>query len=385
MKTILIIGAGLGGLTAAYALVQRGFRVRVFEQARELRELGAGITLSSGAMRCLELLGLVDRVGELSDDVLDVPFLHYQTGELLRAGFDAKPRSAAAREARQIHRADLHSLLTTALRAVDPEAIELDRRLVRFDQEGTRVTATFAGGERATGELLVACDGVRSVVRDAVAGAQSLKFTGQVAFRCLVPMERARTVLTSERGAVYIGPGRVINRYPLRHGTIMNCVGLARTDVWQEEGWNTRATNAEFLAQYEGWHPEVTGLIAAAPPEGIIKWGLFGREPLRRWSEGRVTLLGDAAHPMLPFLGLGAVMAIEDALILARALAAHDDYEQAIVRYEAARRPRATRIYEASDFQGRLLQGQSPESYGNAPSPAHDPAIFDFDPLAVDV
>ena len=384
-KEILVIGAGLGGLTAANALARKGFRVRVFEQAAALGEVGAGITLSSGAMRCFELLGLDARVRDISQETLNVPFRHYRTGALLRAGFDTKPRSATARAARQIHRADLHALLATALREVAADPIVLDSRLVRFSQAGRRVTAHFASGDSASGDLLVACDGVRSAVRDRICGPQKLSFTGQVAFRCLVPMDRLRGILPSGDGAVFIGPGHTINRYPLRRGAIMNCVGLARTDSWQQEGWNTPATNAEFLAQFEGWHAEVTGLIAASPADRIIKWALFARDPLPNWTSGRVTLLGDAAHPMLPFLGLGAVMAIEDGLVLARMLEAHDDLDVAVERYEAARKPRTSLVYEASNLQGRLSQAEDPENYGLVQSPAHDPAVFDFDPLAIAV
>jgi salicylate hydroxylase len=386
MKKILIIGAGLGGLTAAIALVRRGFRVRVFEQSAALGDVGAGITLNSGALRCLEVLGLGAAVRAESRETVGVPFRHYRTGELLRSGYDAdKPLDPNAIASRQMHRADLHALLAAALRDTDPEAIVLKARLQGFAENGSHVTAAFADGTTASGDLLVACDGVRSIVRAQIGGPEKLAFTGQVAFRCLVPVERLRSILDTERGSVFIGPGRTINRYPLRHGTIMNCVGLAKTDAWQEEGWNTPATNAEFLAEFAGWHPEVTGLIEAAPPDRIIKWALFARDPVPAWSAGRAVLLGDAAHPMLPFLGLGASMAIEDGVILARALGAHDDPEVGLRRYEAARKPRTTQIWAASALQGRLTQSADPEHYGAVPSPAHDPAIFDFDPLAVAV
>jgi len=386
MKNILIIGAGIGGLTAAIALVRKGFRVRVFEQSAALGEVGAGITLNSGALRCLELLGLGDAVRAESLETVGVPFRHYRTGELLRSGYDRdKPLDPSAIASRQMHRADLHALLAAALREADPEAIVLKSRLQRFTESASDVTAEFADGSTATGDLLVACDGVRSVVRARMVGSEKLSFTGQVAFRCLVPMDRLRSILDTATGSVFIGPGHTINRYPLRHGTIMNCVGLAKTNAWQQEGWNTPATNAEFLAEFEGWHPEVTGLIAAAPPDRIIKWALFARDPLPVWSAGRAVLLGDAAHPMLPFLGLGASMAIEDGVVLARALEAHEDFKVAVARYEAARKPRTTQIYDASALQGRLTQAGDPEHYGAVPSPAHDPAIFDFDPLAVAV
>ena len=384
-KQILIAGAGLGGLTAAIGLARAGHRVRVFEQAAVLGEVGAGLTLSSGTMRCLEMIGVDARVRELADVSTNLPFLHYRTGAVLRRGLAAVPRSAAARPAQQIHRADLHALLVNTLRRIDPDAIILGRKLTTFTQDGAGVTLQFNDGAPARGELLVGCDGVRSVVRSTLLGAQAPKFTGQVAFRCLVPMDLARACLESLAGAVYIGPGATFNRYPLRHGAIMNCVGLARSGVWSQEGWNTPASNAEMLARYVDWHPEVRGLIAAAPSQGIIKWGLFVRDPLQQWSTNRVTLLGDAAHPMLPFLGLGAAMAIEDGVMLVRALDAHDDVQQALQHYQRVRLPRATLIYNESVRQGEIVQGQDPASYANTASPAHDPGIFDFDPLAVKI
>jgi len=385
---ILIVGAGLGGLAAALALSQEGFAVQLFEQAPVLLGLGAGISLSSGAMRCLELLGLSERVGALSEKAVGVPFRHYRSGALLRAGFDRKPpdrepRGSSVHDSRQIHRADLHALLVEALRERAPAALTLGRRLVALETDGEIVRARFADGSVGEGELLVGCDGVRSIARDYVCSGQPLRFTGQVAFRCLVPVTSSAAIPGSRTGSIFLGPGRIFNRYPLRKGAVWNCVGVAKTSRWEAEGWTTPATRAEFLAEFADWHPEVTGLIDAAPPDGIIKWGLFVHEPLSRWSRGLVALLGDAAHPMLPFLGLGAALAMEDAAILARALKAHREVGRALAAYEAARKPRATRIYEASNLQAELLQGIDPDRYSQAESPAHDPAIFDFDPLEV--
>ncbi len=384
-KQILIVGAGLGGLTAAIGLARAGHRVRVFEQAAQLGEVGAGLTLSSGTMRCLEMIGVDKLVRELADESSNLPFLHYRTGEVLRRGLAAVARSGAARPAQQIHRADLHGLLVDALRHIDHHAIHLDHRVTSFESNTTGVSLRFANGIIVHGDLLIGCDGGRSIVRAALTGEPALTFTGQVAFRCLVPMDIARPHLALSTGAVYIGPGATFNRYPLRHGAIMNCVGLARSGAWQNEGWNIPATNAEMLAPYHDWHPEVRALIELAPPQSIIKWGLFVREPLPHWSAGRVSLVGDAAHPMLPFLGLGAAMAIEDGAMLVRAMATHDDVVQALTNYERVRRPRATMIYRESVRQGEIVQGQNPENYANTDSPAHDPAIFDFDPLAVPI
>jgi salicylate hydroxylase len=382
----MVAGAGLGGLTAAIALARLGHRVRVFEQAAALGEVGAGITLSSGTMRCFELLGLEAAVVAISQESVNLPFLHYRSGAVLRAGLSVSgtQRPSTARNARQVHRADLHALLASELRRIDAQAIELGCKVAGLDQSGNDVLVRFADGRTARGDVLVGADGGRSRIRDALFGPTPLQFSGQVAFRCLVPMELARPHLVRETGAVYLGPGATLNRYPLRGGAVMNCVGIARTAAWQEEGWNTPATNAEYLAQFADWHPEVTGLIGAAPPQGIIKWALFERDPLPRWSDGRVTLLGDAAHPMLPFLGLGAAMAIEDAALMARAFGHYAEPLDALSGYERLRRPRATLIFEASRQQGRLSQAMDPERYATTHAPAHDPSFFDYDPATLE-
>ena len=373
---VLVIGAGLSGLTTALALNKLGIPVRVVEQARALGEVGAGLTLSRGTMRCFEWLGLADTVIAQSEPSVAVPFLHYQTGKLLRA---APPANAEA-TARQLHRADLHDLLVSALRSRGSDIL-LGHQLTGITQQPQSVTALFSNGGSLQAQLLIGCDGVRSSVRELVFPERGhAVFAGQVAFRCLVPGHLAQPWLSAGRGAVYVGPGCTINRYALRNGAIVNCVGLARTSAWQQEGWSTPATNAEFLAQFADWHPDVTGLIKAAPADGIIKWALFEHLPMAGWSRNRIALAGDAAHPMLPFLGLGAAMAIEDGVIVARALAQQATAEAALAAYEATRLPRTRQIFELSRRQGELLQTTSPDSYSTAAAPAHDAALFDFDP-----
>ena len=235
----------------------------------------------------------------------------------------------------------------------------------------------------AQGDLLIGADGVRSAVRALLWEATAPRFTGQVAYRFMMPGDVAAPFLQEAgRAAVFQGPGRVFNRYTLREGAIVNCVGITRSDAWAGEGWSTPATVAEMLALYEGWHPDVTALIARAPAEHLIKWALFDRPPLAEWRRGRVALLGDAAHPMLPFLGLGAAMAIEDAMVLARAL----DRAPGIAGldlYAAARRPRAGRIADLSRVQGEYSQARDPDAYDASRAPAQDPAIQDYDPVHV--
>jgi salicylate hydroxylase len=180
---------------------------------------------------------------------------------------------------------------------------------------------------------------------------------------------------------VFQGPGRVFNRYTIRQGALVNCVGIIKTDQWLDDGWSTPADREEMLGDYQGWHPEVTALIERG--ERMIKWGLFDRPPLTRWSEGRLTLLGDAAHPMLPFLGLGAAMAIEDALILARALRASPTIAAALNCYELARRARTALVQQQAARQGELVQSCDPDRFDANAAPSHNPAFYAYDPVSV--
>ena len=386
LPRILIVGAGLGGLTAAIALVRRGFSVEVYEQAPALGEVGAGLTLSRGAQRVFADLGLADAIRAKASITRSMAFLHYRTGALLHGGFDFTDGTVDSGEpgGLHIHRADLHAILAEAFARLAPDALYLNRRLVGIDESGGGVRATFADGSVAEGDLLIGADGLRSAVRQILWGDGAPRFTGQVAYRCLVPRDVATPFMGAGRAAVYFGPDRVFNRYSLRRGAIVNCAAISRADGWTGEGWTTRASPEELCALYEGWHADVLGLMANAPREHLIKWALFDRAPLDGWRQGPVSLTGDAAHPMLPFLGLGAAMAIEDALMLARALAA-DPSTAGLDRYEAARRPRTNKVAELSRHQGELVQARDPDRYDAAAAPAHDPAFHDFDPLTAPI
>jgi salicylate hydroxylase len=384
---VLVVGAGLGGLTAALALDAAGIEVEVHEQAAALGEVGAGLTLSRGAQHVLAEIGLLGEVLARASAVRSNAFLHYRTGQLLDGGVDASDGAPAdATEVGpnvQMHRADLHAVLADALTRRAPAALLLGQVLVDVEDLGDRVRARFADGSSADGDLLVGADGLRSVVRRHLWGDGLPRFTGQVAFRALVPGPLAAPFVAGiGRAAVYLGPGRVFNRYVLRQGALVNCVAIARTDSWRDEGWTTPATGDELASLYNGWHPDVLGLIGAAPT--LTKWALYDREPLPRWRRGRVTLLGDAAHPMLPFLGLGAAMAIEDGIVLARALAASPDTD-GLVRYEAARRPRTTEVMLQSRHEGTLVQARDPDAFVPATAPSRNATYYDFDPAHITV
>jgi salicylate hydroxylase len=399
-KTALIIGAGLGGLTTALALQRDGWCVRVCEQAHALGDVGAGITLSPGAARALSWLGVGRELLAASLPVPDIAFVHYRTGELL-AGTVASgaPADRGFETPRHIHRADLHSILLAAVRSLDAAAVITGQRLVAVEQGDSGVAARFAGigagaGAGAGGDnvattrkaqLLIGADGVRSAVRAALFDDSPPQFAGQIAFRCLIPTGQAAPFMHGVSAAVSIGDARIFNRYLIRHGTLVNVIGIARSERWQQEGWHTPATVTEFLEEFAGFHPDILGLIRCAPPHSLIKWGLFVRPPLRWWSVERVVLVGDAAHPILPFLGLGAALAIEDAVVLSRAMAQMPDLHGAFEAFQRARMQRVEAVRLGSIRQGEIIQAGDPRSSDLRKSPSQDSAIFDYDPYAVPV
>ena len=375
---ILVVGAGLGGLTAALALRQAGFAVELHEAAPALGEVGAGLTLSRGAQQVFRHLRIQSAIARHATPSTAFPFVHYRTGRLLAGTIDhgrGLPDDGTADISRQCHRADLHAELAAAWGEV-----HLGHSVSDIEETATGVRATFADGSSAEGDALIAADGVRSAARAILFGEDQPRFTGQVAYRFLVDGERARPLLDHGRGAVFIGPGCTFNRYTLRGGDLLNCVGIAATDQWIGDGWATPASIDELAEAFDGWHPSVTGLFDEA--NNLIKWGIFERVALPRWSQGRTTLLGDAAHAMTPFLGMGAAMAIEDAMILARSFEAEQEVAPAFARYEAARRPRTLLLHEKSAEQGRLTQARDPDHYDPAAAPASDPLILAYDPVS---
>jgi salicylate hydroxylase len=386
--SIAIIGAGLGGLTAALALLRAGWRVRVYEQASVLGEVGAGISLSVGAGRGLASLGLGPALLAASLPVPAVAFAHYRTGELLAGVYDnGVPPDHGFATARHIHRADLHAILLAAVRAIDADAVQTGKQLVMADQDEHQARAQFADGSSIEADLLIAADGTRSAVRRALFDQDAPQFAGQIAYRCLVPYDLAKPFMGRGNAVVSIGAARMFHRYLVRGGALVNVIGIGRSESWREEGWNTPATNAEFLNDYADFHPDVTGLIATAPPASLIKWGLFTRPPLARWSIGRVLLLGDAAHPILPFLGLGAALAMEDGVVLARALAATPDLDAALGAYRVARSERVESVRAQTIRQGEIIQSADPDREGMGTSPSQNVTLFEYDPttVAIDV
>jgi salicylate hydroxylase len=327
-------------------------------------------------------LGLETALLRASLPVARLAFVHFRTGEVLSTSTEPGPGDPGLAVARHIHRADLQAMLVDAVRGLDPDAIVFGRRLTRLEP-ASRVAAHFADGSRAEADVLIAADGVRSVARRELFGDGAPRFAGQVAFRCLIPRAAAEPFLGAGNAVVSIGGGRIFHRYLIRDGSLLNVIGIAQSDAWPHESWDTPASVAEFLALYRDFHADVTGLIERAADAQLIKWGLFVRPPLVRWSVGRVGLLGDAAHPILPFLGLGAALAIEDAIVIARALDETPQPEAALGRYQATRLARVEAVRLASIRQGEIIQTADVTRQSLARAPAGNDALFDFDPCRI--
>jgi salicylate hydroxylase len=360
---ILIVGAGIGGLTAALALLRAGHDVDVYEQAHELAELGAGVQVSANGARVLFALGLETAIRDVWCEAAGKEIRLWNTGETWKL-FDLGAESVARYGAPyfMIHRADLHRALIDAVRARKPGAIHLGSRSTGFENDGTSVTLGLASGERVTGDALIGADGVHSRIRNTLVGDDRAQFTGCMAWRGLVPVEKLPPHMRRNVGVNWVGPGGHVINYLLRRGEIFNFVGIIERD-WRVESWTERGTREECAADFPGWNGDIHAIIRnIAEP---YKWALLGREPLTRFSHGRVTLLGDAAHPTLPMLAQGANMAIEDGMVLARCLSAYVDAETALACYDTARVARTAKLVRgANDMAKRFHNPALADSAG---------------------
>ena len=343
---ILIAGAGIGGLTAALALLRNGIDVEVYEQASELKEVGAGVQLAANGTRVLHALGVGDELKALSCEAQGKEIRHWQTGETWKL-FDLGPASIERYGFPYftVYRPDLLDVLARAVRSAKRDAIHLGARCAGLTQDDAGVTLQLENAATVRGDALIGADGVHSRIRQALLGPDRSEFTGTIAWRGVVPMERLPKHMARMVGSNWVGPGGHIVHYPLRAGKVMNFVGVLERSDWRIESWTARGTQEELAADYRGWHEDIQAFIHAI--DTPYKWALMVRAPLERWTSRRVSLLGDAAHSMLPFLAQGAVMAIEDGFVLGRALAKYQ-VEEALQHYETARRERTRRTVEGS-------------------------------------
>jgi salicylate hydroxylase len=361
---VVIIGAGIGGLTLALALQRAGIGVAIYEQVSELTEVGAGLTVASNGTAVLQHLGLGPAMRQFAMVPQRGAIMHYSTGQVL---VDI-PRGVTQMKKYgspycQMHRADLQQALLKLILANDPGCIHLEHTFVDLSQTASGVTAKFSNGRTANAGILVGCDGIKSTVRARLFGAEAPVFTGYVAWRGLVPMESLPDGLIDPDSAIFTGPGHFFTRYRVSAGRLLNYVATARTDEWADEGWTVPSTVAAVMQEFDAFHPDIKTIIAATPAEECFKWGIFDRPPLPAWTVGRATLLGDAAHPMTPFLGQGAVMALEDAMVFARAVQAANTTIDGLHDYEIARRARTAFVFEESRLSGEQLTSFNPDAY----------------------
>lgn len=340
---ILIAGGGIGGMAAALSLLRRGYDVRVYEQAPELGEVGAGVQISPNGSRALDALGVFEQLKAASCAPRRKEFRLWNTGRawpMFDLGEIAIEKYGYPYLT--VYRPDLLQTLVDAVRALSPDAIHLGHTVENVDVRDDGVTLHFQNGERADGDLLVGADGVKSTVRRCLFGDDEAQFTGMIAWRAVIPMERLPEHMRGMVGWTWIGPGGHLVNYPLRGGKLMNMIGTIERDDWQVESWYAQGSIEECANDFKGWHEDVQTLIHAAP--AVLKWAFMERQPRQKWTQGRATLLGDACHATLPFLAQGAVMSIEDGVVLGRCLDTFSDPLEALLRYENARVERTSKM-----------------------------------------
>ena len=361
--TIAVVGAGIAGLTAVIALAKAGHNVHLFEAAPAWGDVGAGITLAPNAMRGLDYVGVGSEVVRTGVEPSTQHISHWQTGETLLTVDRSKTQQQYNAAYVYIHRADLHKILVNAAEQAGA-SVYLNKQLNTVNTEGKLAEIVFADGSTFRADLVIGADGLKSNTRK-LFKTQPAYFTGHVAYRALAPATPAIQALIDQPG-MHIGPGKMVVRYPLRKGDLLNLVFFIRQEGWEEDGWAISATPEELKQHYEGWCPAIQTLLNEVKPGTVFKWAINAHKPLQGgWSkDANVTLIGDAAHAMTPFLGQGAATGIEDAVMLSRTLNDADTLEEALQRYEAARYERTSFIQQESNENADRLQGAESEMYG---------------------
>lgn len=345
---IAIVGAGMAGLAAAIGAARAGLSVLVLEQSTALTEVGAGLTVGPNAVKALRWLGVADAIRARSWE---------PTGSHMRDWIDGttKVRLPRRQEAEEkhgapvllCHRADVQSCLAEEARRLGVRLVTGFRAAAIAEADG-EVTITAEDGRKAHAQLLVGADGVHSRVRRALFTEAPPIFSGYVAWRALLAYDSLPQGALDDDSNIFIGPGHTFVAYRIRNGAMVNIAAFAERDGWAEEGWSIAAELGEWRGEFAGAHPLIHTLLDAVAPGTCFKWGLLYRDPYEHWVKGRIAILGDAAHPMLPFLGQGAAMAIEDGVVLGRLLAEEGASPDALTRFEALRKPRTDRVqYES--------------------------------------
>jgi len=348
MTRVAIIGGGIGGLVAARAMCRRGVEVAVYEAAPELREIGAGVALGPNAMKVLRSLGLEEDVRAVAGRWEWTATRNGRTGRVISKTSRQQQAALFGSAGATVHRADLLDVLA---RSVPSRIVTLGTRCVGVEPGGEVAVATFEDGNQVEADLIIGADGIHSMVRASLFGPDDPRFTGKICYRSVVPVDAVPGGPPSNDNTQWLGPHGTIVLYPVRRDELINVVCHYDDDAYRHESWVARCERSEVLERYSGWHEALLRVFSAG--EVWYKWALYDRDPIPQWTRGRVTVLGDAAHPMLPYLGQGACQAIEDGCVLAAALVAEPaDPVAALALYERSRHPRASQVVLASRERG---------------------------------
>lgn len=367
MSKAVIVGGGIGGLTAALCLGRFGWDAVVLEQAESFEPVGAGIQLSPNAMKVFAALGLSDAVQDAGFRPEAISLRMGRSGmRLIRAPLARYAEKRWGSPYIHIHRADLLQVLTQALQERAPGALQPGMAVDGYRQDASGAGVEVHDGVSVRGDAVIGADGIHSVIRNQMLGPDAPQFTGNVAWRATVPVDRLGDAAPEPVAGAWMGRGKHAVTYLLRGGSMANLVAVVERDDWTEESWRSKGSREKAFEDFGDWHPTITRIIEEA--DALYQWALFDRAPFETWCDQRVTLLGDAAHPMLPFMAQGAAMAIEDGWMLAAQLSRGLPVPSALKSYEVARRGRTSRMQAGSRanakvFHQRTLFGQL-KTYG---------------------
>lgn len=356
-KKIIIIGAGIAGLTAALRLRAIGYNPHIIERAKSIAEYGAGIQLSPNASRLLIELGAGEHIEQAVATPLSAQIRHYKTNHLIsKTSLGAQAEDRYGAPYWSIHRHDLIKGLAAAVKkAKIPMSFNV--AISHYHQENDEVSVFAQDQLIATGDVLIGADGIRSTVSQQMSGATKVSFTGEIAWRGLVSREHVPA--TSDAAIqIWAGPEAHFVAYPIRQNSLINFVAITSRDQWLTTEWNTQGDISELRAHFSDWHDQVQSILVSV--DKVRQWGLFAQAELSCWHQGRVVLMGDACHAMLPYMAQGAAMAIEDAYFFGTALQTNTSYEEAFIAYERHRRPRTQRMKRRAKANAHLFHANTP-------------------------
>ena len=351
---ILIVGAGIGGLVSALCLNKKGYEVEIYEQSEVLSELGAGVQLSPNATRVLDYLELTDDLKPHVFEPRSFQFLNYKTEKIIsKRDLGSKIQDDFGFPNFDVHRADLQKVL---LNKVEEKGIKIYSNMKVIDVGNEENKAYIKiNEEKIKADIVIGADGIHSVVREKLFEKKESSFTGNVAWRMLIPVDLLPRDLILPDTTVWLGPKKHFVSYHVSGGKNLNCVCLVEQEGWKNESWSERGNIEDLREVYNGWNQTIETLLKIANPNTLYRWALHDRPPMKQWSKGRIILLGDAAHPMLPFLAQGAAMAIEDGAVLADCISSYEDNEKSLKYFEQIRKPRTSFVQLAARRNAKIL------------------------------